>query len=58
MSITYLEAIREAQAKVLRDDKRVFHLRAGRGRGLWWRVQGHQRNWPRNFPGRVLKHAD
>ncbi|KAF5406814.1 MAG: hypothetical protein Udaeo2_31100 [Candidatus Udaeobacter sp.] len=24
MSITYLEAIREAQAKLLRDDKRVF----------------------------------
>jgi len=24
MSITYLEAIREAQAKVLRDDDRVF----------------------------------
>jgi len=24
MSITYLEAIREAQAKLLRDDERVF----------------------------------
>jgi len=43
MSITYLEAIREAQAKLLRDDKRIFIY----GQDVGGK---RQRVWPKNSP--------
>src|SRR5437899_2653265 len=53
MSITYLEAIREAQAKLLRDDKRVFIYGqevGGRFGGAFKATKG----LAKEFPGRVL----
>jgi pyruvate dehydrogenase E1 component beta subunit/2-oxoisovalerate dehydrogenase E1 component beta subunit len=53
MSITYLEAIREAQAKVLRDDPRVFIYGqdvAGAFGGAFKATKG----LAKEFPGRVL----
>src|SRR5919201_5265440 len=53
MSITYLEAIREAQAKLLRDDERVFIYGqdiAGKFGGAFKATKG----LAERFPGRVL----
>jgi pyruvate dehydrogenase E1 component beta subunit/2-oxoisovalerate dehydrogenase E1 component beta subunit len=53
MSITYLEAIREAQAKLLRDDDRVFIYGqdvGGRFGGAFKATKG----LAKEFPGRVL----
>src|SRR5215469_8903842 len=49
MSITYLEAIREAQAKLLRDDGRVFIYGQDFG-GAFKATKG----LAKEFPGRVL----
>src|SRR3954470_2429427 len=53
MSVTYLEAIREAQAKLLRDDERVFIYGqdiAGKFGGAFKATKG----LAEQFPGRVL----
>ena len=53
MSVTYLEAIREAQAKLLRDDERVFIYGqdiSGKFGGPFKATKG----LPEKFPGRVL----
>ena len=52
MSITYLEAIREAQAKALRDDPRVFIY--GQDVGAFGGAFKATKNLAREFPGRVL----
>src|SRR5437899_11796106 len=52
MSITYLEAIREAQAKALADDPRVFIY--GQDIGAFGGAFKATKNLARQFPGRVL----
>jgi pyruvate dehydrogenase E1 component beta subunit/2-oxoisovalerate dehydrogenase E1 component beta subunit len=52
MSITYLEAIREAQAKALADDPRVFIY--GQDIGAFGGAHKATKNLARDFPGRVL----
>ena len=54
VSITYLEAIREAQAQLLREDPRVFIYGQDIAREVRRRVQGHERSGGSNFPDRVL----
>src|SRR5690349_13912334 len=53
MSVTYLEAIREAQAKVLRDDKRVFIYGQDVG-GTFGGAFKATKGLAKEFPGRVL----
>src|ERR1700745_4242780 len=52
MSITYLEAIREAQAKALADDSRVFIY--GQDVGAFGGAFKATKNLAQQFPGRVL----
>jgi len=52
MSITYLEAIREAQARALADDPRVFIY--GQDVGVFGGAFKATKNLLRQFPGRVL----
>ncbi|MDD5140501.1 MAG: alpha-ketoacid dehydrogenase subunit beta [Verrucomicrobiales bacterium] len=52
MSITYLEAIREAQAHALRDDPRVFIY--GQDVGAFGGAFKATKNLQKEFPGRVL----
>ena len=52
MSITYLEAIREAQARALREDPRVFIY--GQDVGAFGGAFKATKNLAREFPGRVL----
>src|ERR1043166_6519624 len=52
MSITYLEAIREAQAKALVDDPRVFIY--GQDIGAFGGAFKATKNLANEFPGRVL----
>ncbi|MFM1768591.1 MAG: 2-oxoisovalerate dehydrogenase subunit beta [Verrucomicrobiota bacterium] len=52
MSITYLEAIREAQAHALRDDPRVFIY--GQDVGQFGGAFKATKNLAQEFPGRVL----
>src|SRR5258706_9921362 len=52
MSITYLEAIREAQARALRDDPRVFIY--GQDIGAFGGAFKATKNLAKEFPGRVL----
>src|ERR1700683_4425935 len=51
-SITYLEAIREAQAKALADDPRVYIY--GQDVGAFGGAFKATKNLAREFPGRVL----
>lgn len=53
MSITYLEAIREAQAKLLRDDPRVFIYGQDIG-GTFGGAFKATKGLAKEFPGRVL----
>jgi acetoin:2,6-dichlorophenolindophenol oxidoreductase subunit beta len=53
MSITYLEAIREAQAKLLRDDERVFIYGQDVG-GAFGGAFKATKGLAKEFPGRVL----
>jgi acetoin:2,6-dichlorophenolindophenol oxidoreductase subunit beta len=53
MSITYLEAIREAQAKLLRDDERVFIYGQDVG-GTFGGAFKATKGLAQEFPGRVL----
>src|SRR5881296_2824338 len=53
MSITYLEAIREAQAKLLRDDDRVFIYGQDVG-GTFGGAFKATKGLAKEFPGRVL----
>jgi len=52
MSITYLEAIREAQARALRDDPRVFIY--GQDVGNFGGAFKATKNLSKEFPGRVI----
>ena len=52
MSITYLEAIREAQAQALREDPRVFIY--GQDVGAFGGAFKATKNLAKEFPGRVL----
>ena len=52
MSITYLEAIREAQARALRDDPRVFIY--GQDVGAFGGAFKATKNLAKEYPGRVL----
>jgi acetoin:2,6-dichlorophenolindophenol oxidoreductase subunit beta len=52
MSITYLEAIREAQAHALRDDPRVFIY--GQDIGVFGGAFKATKNLAKEFPGRVI----
>ena len=52
MSITYLEAIREAQARALADDPRVFIY--GQDVGSFGGAFKATKNLAHEFPGRVL----
>jgi acetoin:2,6-dichlorophenolindophenol oxidoreductase subunit beta len=52
MSVTYLEAIREAQARALADDARVFIY--GQDVGAFGGAFKATKNLARQFPGRVL----
>jgi pyruvate dehydrogenase E1 component beta subunit/2-oxoisovalerate dehydrogenase E1 component beta subunit len=52
MSITYLEAIREAQAQALREDERVFIY--GQDVGSFGGAFKATKNLAQQFPGRVL----
>src|SRR5213080_2098545 len=52
MSITYLEAIREAQAKALADDPRVYIY--GQDVGEFGGAFKATKNLAREFPGRVI----
>jgi pyruvate dehydrogenase E1 component beta subunit/2-oxoisovalerate dehydrogenase E1 component beta subunit len=52
VSITYLEAIREAQSRALRDDPRVFIY--GQDIGAFGGAFKATKNLAREFPGRVL----
>jgi acetoin:2,6-dichlorophenolindophenol oxidoreductase subunit beta len=52
VSITYLEAIREAQAKALRDDPRVYIY--GQDVGAFGGAFKATKNLAQEFPGRVL----
>src|ERR1700757_3717112 len=51
MSVTYLEAIREAQAKALADDSRVFIY--GQDVGSFGGAFKATKNLAQEFPGRV-----
>src|SRR5437763_6178639 len=53
MSLTYLEAIREAQAKLLRDDNRVFIYGQDVG-GTFGGAFKATKGLAKEFPGRVL----
>src|ERR1700757_1760853 len=53
MSLTYLEAIREAQAKLLRDDDRVFIYGQDVG-GTFGGAFKATKGLAKEFPGRVL----
>src|SRR6188472_4007149 len=53
MSITYLEAIREAQAKLLRDDERVFIYGQDVGATFGGAFKA-TKGLAKEFPGRVL----
>src|ERR671930_2126823 len=53
MSITYLEAIREAQAKLLREDERVFIYGQDVG-GTFGGAFKATKGLAKEFPGRVL----
>src|SRR5207247_10340291 len=53
MSITYLEAIREAQAKLLRDDERVFIYGQDVG-GTFGGAVKATKGLAKEFPNRVL----
>jgi pyruvate dehydrogenase E1 component beta subunit/2-oxoisovalerate dehydrogenase E1 component beta subunit len=53
MSLTYLEAIREAQAKLLREDERVFIYGQDVGGGFGGAFKATKR-LAKEFPGRVL----
>src|SRR5205823_352923 len=53
MSVTYLEAIREAQAKLLRDDDRVFIYGQDIG-GKFGGAFKATKGLAEQFPGRVL----
>src|SRR5437764_730059 len=53
MSITYLEAIREAQAKLLREDERVFIYGQDVG-GVFGGAFKATKGLAKEFPGRVL----
>ena len=53
MSITYLEAIREAQAKLLRDDERVFIYGQDVG-GTFGGAFKATKGLAKEFPNRVL----
>jgi pyruvate dehydrogenase E1 component beta subunit/2-oxoisovalerate dehydrogenase E1 component beta subunit len=52
MSITYLEAIREAQAKALKDDPRVYIY--GQDVGAFGGAFKATKNLAKEFPGRVI----
>jgi acetoin:2,6-dichlorophenolindophenol oxidoreductase subunit beta len=52
MSVTYLQAIREAQAKALRDDHRVYIY--GQDVGVYGGAFKATKNLAKEFPGRVL----
>jgi len=52
MSLTYIEAIREAQARALRDDPRVFIY--GQDVGAFGGAHKATKNLAEEFPGRVL----
>src|SRR5512137_1874215 len=52
MSITYLEAIREAQARALAEDPRVFIY--GQDVGVFGGAFKATKNLAQQFPGRVL----
>ena len=52
MTITYLEAIREAQEKALRDDERVYIY--GQDVGTFGGAFKATKNLAKEFPGRVL----
>jgi len=52
MSITYLEAIREAQARALRDDPRVFIY--GQDVGAFGGAFKATKNLAKEYPGRVI----
>jgi acetoin:2,6-dichlorophenolindophenol oxidoreductase subunit beta len=52
MTITYLEAIREAQEKALRDDQRVYLY--GQDLGIFGGAFKATKNLVKEFPGRVL----
>src|SRR5258706_6553284 len=52
MSITYLEAIREAQARALTDDPRVFIY--GQDVGAFGGAFKATKNLAHEFPGRVI----
>jgi pyruvate dehydrogenase E1 component beta subunit/2-oxoisovalerate dehydrogenase E1 component beta subunit len=52
VSLTYLEAIREAQARALRDDPRVFIY--GQDVGVFGGAFKATKNLAKEFPGRVL----
>ena len=57
MSITYLEAIREAQAKLLRDDERVFIYGQDVG-GTFGGAFKATKNLAKEFPGTGTERAD
>ena len=52
MSVTYLEAIREAQARALKEDSRVFIY--GQDVGVFGGAFKATKNLAREFPGRVI----
>jgi pyruvate dehydrogenase E1 component beta subunit/2-oxoisovalerate dehydrogenase E1 component beta subunit len=52
MSITYLEAIREAQAKALREDPRVYIY--GQDVGAFGGAFKATKHLAQEFPGRVI----
>ena len=52
MSITYLEAIREAQAYLLRNDPRVYTY--GQDVGAFGGAFKATKNLAKEFPGRVI----
>lgn len=52
MSLTYLEAIREAQARALREDRRVFIY--GQDVGAFGGAFKATKNLAKEFPGRVI----
>ena len=52
MTITYLEAIREAQEKALRDDQRVYLY--GQDVGTFGGAFKATKNLAKEFPGRIL----
>ena len=52
MTITYLEAIREAQEKALRDDERVYIY--GQDVGNFGGAFKATKNLAKEFPGRIL----